>query len=166
MRLLFMKINFDEILDVVKNNQGKVIILRGTKCIGKTNTSIKLAEFFSYDLDITTLFYSLDMKKEDVEKIIINKSTNLIIDDTSNITINDICTNIQNLYNDNKLRFVVIDVIQLVSYNEFKNLSFDIQQQKIIDELVKLSKKLNINIFITQQIREDKTESYNVEVLK
>lgn len=31
-----MKINFDEILDVVKSNQEKVIILRETKCIGKT----------------------------------------------------------------------------------------------------------------------------------
>ena len=106
------------------------------------------------------------MKKEDVENMIINNSTNLIIDDTSNITISDICTNIQNLYNDNKLIFVVIDIIQLVYYNGFENLSFNIQQQKIIDELVKLSKKLNINIFITQQIRKKGIEYYNIEVVE
>lgn len=161
-----MKVNFDEVLDVVKNNNGKLIRLNGTKCIGKTTTSIKLVEYFSYNLDTTTLFYSLDMKKEDVENMIINKSTNLIIDDTSNITISDICTNIQNLYNDNKLIFVVIDIIQLVYYNGFENLSFNIQQQKIIDELVKLSKKLNINIFITQQIRKKGIEYYNIEVVE
>lgn len=106
------------------------------------------------------------MKKENVEKMIINKSANLIIDDTPNISINDICTNIQKLYNDSKLRFIVIDVIQLVAYNGFKNLSFDIQQKRIINKLIKLSKKLNINIFITQQIRQKETENYNIEVLK
>lgn len=160
-----MKINFDELLEIVKNNQGKVILLNGTKCIGKTTTSIKLVEHFSYNLDIPTLFYSLDMKKEDVEKVIMNKSKHLIIDDTPNISINDLYINIQNLYNKNKIGLVVIDVIQLISYNNLENWSFDIQQQKIIDELVKISKKLNITIFITQQIRKKEIKDYSIEVI-
>lgn len=161
-----MKVDFIKVLNIIKNNQGKIIILRGTKNIGKTDTSINLVKYFSWNLGITTLFYSFDMKKENVEKMIINKSANLIIDDTPNISINDIYTNIQKLYNDSKLRFIVIDVIQLVAYNGFKNLSFDIQQKRIINKLIKLSKKLNINIFITQQIRQKETENYNIEVLK
>lgn len=160
-----MKINFDEVLEIVKSNQGKVILLNGTKCIGKTTTSIKLVEHFSCNLDIPTLFYSLDMKKEDVEKVIMNKSKHLIIDDTSNTSINDLYTNIQNLYNKNKIGLVVIDVIQLMSYNNLENWSFDIQQQKIIDELVKISKKLNITIFITQQIRKKEIKDYSIEVI-
>ena len=52
-----MKVNFNEVLDVVKNNNGKVIILNGTACVGKTTTAVKLGEYLSYNLNIPILYF-------------------------------------------------------------------------------------------------------------
>lgn len=127
-----MKVDFIKVLNIIKNNNGKVIRLKGKACIGKTYTSIKLVEHFSYNLNIPTVFFSLEMSKETVESKIKDLSNNLIIIDTPNISIQEICKNIRQLYIDKNVKFVVIDYIQLVSDKENKCLSFKEQQKKLL----------------------------------
>jgi replicative DNA helicase len=162
-----MKINFEEILEKVKKNNGKLIKLCGKSCTGKTAVSVKLVEYFSYELNIPTLFFSLDMIKELVENKIENSSDNLIIIDIPCIDINNICNKIEQLYDERKIKFVVIDYIQLVSYNEKENLPFDEQQYNIISRLNNIAKNFNITIFITQNLnsRDNKIENYHIEIL-
>ena len=164
-----MKVNFDEVFDVVKNNNGKVIILNGTACVGKTTTAVKLGEYLSYNLNIPILYFSPCISKEQLEGArIANKSENFIIDDSVGMTINDIKTKILRLKKERKIKYVIIDEIQLINYYNKECRSFKEQYQKIIDELVKISKELNITIFITRLINIPKRNQdyYKIEVLE
>lgn len=164
-----MKVNFDEVFDVVKNNNGKVIILNGTACVGKTTTAVKLGEYLSYNLNIPILYFSQCISKEQLEGArIANKSENFIIDDSVGMTINDIKTKILRLKKERKIKYVIIDEIQLINYYNKECRSFKEQYQKIIDELVKISKELNITIFITRLIHIPKRNQdyYKIEVLE
>ena len=104
-----MKVNFNEVLDVVKNNNGKVIILNGTACVGKTTTAVKLGEYLSYNLNIPILYFSPSVPKEILEGArITNKSEHFIIDDSVGMTINDIRTKILRLKKERKIKYVII----------------------------------------------------------
>ena len=134
-----MKVNFDEVFDVVKNNNGKVIILNGTACVGKTTTTVGAR--------------------------ITNKSENFIIDDSVGMTINDIRTKILRLKKERKIKYVIIDDILLIDYYNKECRSFKEQYQKIIDELVKISKELKITVFITKSIRKRNLENYQIRII-
>ena len=161
-----MKVNFNEVLDVVINNNGKVIILNGTACVGKTTTAVKLGEYLSYNLNIPILYFSPSVPKEILEGArITNKSENFIIDDSVGMTINDIRIKILRLKKERKIKYVIIDDILLIDYYNKECRSFKEQYQKIIDELVKISKELKITVFITKSIRKRNLENYQIRII-
>lgn len=163
-----MKVNFDEVLDVVKNNNGKVIILNGTMVVGKSTTARKLGEFLSYDLNVPILYFTNGLFKEVFEDKLIKKSNNFIIDDTSGLDNNYLKNKILEVKKERKVKYVIIDDIWLVSYKSDKCLSHDVQHQKLIEELVKITKEVNITIFITRliHISPRNTDYYNIEILE
>ncbi len=157
-----MKVDFEEVLEVVKNNKGKIIILNGTMNVGKTTTAIRLGEYFSKDLNTPTIAFSLN---EFCETKVKNKSNNFIIDETEAIPIKEMKSKILDLRIKRKIEFVIIDFIQLVTFDNRQCLSFNVQQKLIMEELIKMSKELNITFFVTHLIPKKGKERYNIEVI-
>ena len=81
------------------------------------------------------------------------------------MTINDIRTKILRLKKERKIKYVIIDDILLIDYYNKECRSFKEQYQKIIDELVKISKELKITVFITKSIRKRNLENYQIKII-
>lgn len=135
--------NFEELKESIKNTNDNFIILKGKVNAGKTTTAIKLVEYFNYNENLKTLFFSLEINEETIRERINVNSNNLIIYDRP-INIEDIITKIKKLNVD----VVVIDYLQLILSNN-KDVLFREQRELIKEELKKLSKKLNIKILVT-----------------
>ena len=144
--------NFEEIKNKINIDIPKLIALCGSACTGKTTTSIKLAEYISYNKNVPVVFFSLETEKEIIKSKIKNFNSNLFIIDTPRISIVDICKTIKELKRDKGIKFVIIDYLQLISYDKSKCLSRDIEIENICKELKKLVEELNIPILVTSHI--------------
>lgn len=133
-------------------NTPKLIALCGSACTGKTTISIKMAEYISYNKNVPVVFFSLETEKEIIKSKMNNYNSNLIIIDTVGITIVDICKTVKELKKDKDIKFVIIDYLQLISYDKSKCLSRDIEIENICKELKKLVEELNIPILVTSHI--------------
>ena len=133
-------------------NTPKLIALCVSACTGKTTISIKMAEYISYNKNVPVVFFSLETEKEMIKSKIKNYNSNLFIVDTPGISIVDIYKTVKELKRDKGIKFVIIDYLQLISYDKSKCLSRDIEIENICKELKKLVEELNIPILVTSHI--------------
>ena len=96
------------------------------------------------------------LSKEDKDRIAyakkLLKNTKIYIDDTPNISIMDICLRCKKMKLEKDIDLVVIDYLQLISYDKSKLLSRDEEISEILKELKVLAKTLDIPVIITSQL--------------
>ena len=143
------KLNLKNKIDI---NIPKLIALCGKACTGKTTIAIKLAEYFSYNKNLPVVFFSLESSKESIINNLEHYNSNLFIVDTPGISANDIGKYLRNLKKEKDIKFVVIDYLQLVSYNVHKCSNFSDELENICKELKKLVVDLNIPILVTYHL--------------
>lgn len=130
----------------------KLIALCGKANTGKTTIAIKLAEYFSYNKNVPVVFFSLENSKITIINKLEHYNSNLFIVDSPGISADDIGQYLRNLKKEKDIKFVIIDYLQLVSYNEHKCSNFADELENICKELKKLVLDLNISILVTYNL--------------
>ncbi len=137
---------FEMIKEEIKNTHDNFIIINGKANSGKTTIANKLAEHFSYNENLRTLYFSLETSKSTLEEKI-RCSENLVIYDKP-INISEMISKINEL----KAEFVVIDYLQLIKFVKENCLSRNKELELIKYDLRNLSDKLNIKIVVTSYV--------------
>ncbi len=143
-----MRTTYEDIKDRISIDNPKLIALCGTMLTGKTTIGIKICEDLSYNKNLPVVMFSLEQNKRMIIKKCKNYNSNFIIIDDVNLSTNDIKEKLLKLKKESNIKLVVIDYLQLLSYDKSKCLSRDIEIQNIIRELKELVKELNICIVV------------------
>lgn len=165
-----MKFGIKE-LDRLINIDNKLITIASRPGMGKSSLVIKIAKNVSTNNNVPIAIFSLDMSKEQManrllsdKKLLNNHWTSITeeikklkdftfyIDDTPGISIDKIIEKCQKLKLEKNIGLIIIDYLQLVSYNKNELLSRDKEITNIMARLKKLINEINIPIIITSQL--------------
>ena len=165
-----MKFGIKE-LDRLINIDNKLITIASRPGMGKSSLVIKIARNVSTNNNVPIAIFSLDMSKEQManrllsdKKLLNNHWTSITeeikklkdftfyIDDTPGISIDKIIEKCQKLKLEKNIGLIIIDYLQLVSYNKNELLSRDKEITNIMARLKKLINEINIPIIITSQL--------------
>ncbi len=165
-----MKFGIKE-LDKLINIDNKLITIASRPGMGKSSLVIKIAKNVSTNNNVPIAIFSLDMSKEQManrllsdKKLLNNHWTSITeeikklkdftfyIDDTPGISIDKIIEKCQKLKLEKNIGLIIIDYLQLVSYNKNELLSRDKEITNIMARLKKLINEINIPIIITSQL--------------
>lgn len=83
------------------------------------------------------------------------KNSKFFIKDKAPITIDEILLTIEEYVKYERVKFVIIDYLQLIQYDKSKLMSRDNETIDIIKKLKEISKKLKITILVTSQLSHD-----------
>ena len=83
------------------------------------------------------------------------KKSKFFIKDKAPITIDEILLTIEEYVKCERVKFVIIDYLQLIQYDKSKLMSRDNETIDIIKKLKEISKKLKITILVTSQLSHD-----------
>lgn len=174
-----MKFGIKE-LDRLINIDNKLITIASRPCMGKSSLVIKIARNVLTDNNIPIAIFSLDMSKEQMAKRLLSdkkllnnhwtsiteeirklKDFTFYIDDTPGISIDKIIEKCQKLKLEKNIGLIIIDYLQLVSYNKNKLLSRDKEITNIMARLKKLINEINIPIIITSQLSREPEKREN-----
>lgn len=183
-----MRTGFIDLDKIINLYEPKLIFLAGRPGMGKTTFAINVLANIGLKQNISVLMLNLEESKEliidriisketqvdiskikskelnDLEKIKVQETGELIenskifIEDTNISSLNKIIELIRKYVNENNVRFIAIDYLQLI---DFKS-SSDKKIENILRQLKQISKELKITILITSQMsrtlleREDK----------
>lgn len=140
-----------ELEKIINLDENKLLVLAGRPSTGKSSLALKIAT----NKNISTAIFSLEMSKETILSKI-KSTSNIFINDTAGISINQICEEVKKIKKENNIKLVIIDYLQLVSYNKTDDIT------KISTMLKSLVEELNITIIVISQLskavdeREDK----------
>lgn len=174
-----MKFGIKE-LDRLINIDNKLITIASRPGMGKSSLVIKIARNVLIDNNIPIAIFSLDMSKEQManrllsdKKLLNNHWTSITeeikklkdftfyIDDTPGISIDKIIEKCQKLKLEKNIGLIIIDYLQLVSYNKNELLSRDKEITNIMARLKKLINEINIPIIITSQLSREPEKREN-----
>ena len=174
-----MKFGIKE-LDKLINIDNKLITIASRPGMGKSSLVIKIAKNVSTNNNVPIAIFSLDMSKEQManrllsDKKLLNnhwtriteeikklKDFTFYIDDTPGISIDKIIEKCQKLKLEKNIGLIIIDYLQLVSYNKNELLSRDKEITNIMARLKKLINEINIPIIITSQLSREPEKREN-----
>ena len=166
-----------------KKKKSDLIILAGRPSIGKTALSLNIASNLIKTSKLPVLFFSLEMSKEQIMYRLLSMETNInqmrlkngnlykndwiklnkilkiiskfpfFIDDTVNLTIQDIRSKIKTiLFEQNELGLVIIDYIQLMQNSKLKTENRVQELSQITRSLKTLAREFNIPIIGLSQL--------------
>lgn len=185
-----MKTGFEEIDKTIDLDKSKIIVIGGKSDIAKTALALNIASNVAFQ-NKGVLIFSLEMSKEQlvnrlvasdalvenkkirennfndeewkkvVESVSKIKETKIFIDDTMNISIQEILEKIRKIKTKESINLIIIDELQLVTDNE---VTYKInKKERILKILKELSKELNVPILITYSLESlDKITDSNV----
>ena len=179
-----MKTGFKKLDEIVKIKQGDLVLLAGTASVGKTSFVLNVLNNIAINDKKSVLFFSLECSKEsvlakiasiagvieapnildlnDFDSLKVKKISEKIdkksiyIDDTSGISIKEICEKSKNIKKEKDISCVIIDYLELISYGESKNLSKITETNNILSNLKNLAQELNILVLVTSYISHKK----------
>lgn len=143
-----MRTTYEDIKDRININEPKLIALCGTMLTGKTTIAIKMCEDLSYNKNLSVVMFSLEQSKSMIKNKCKNYNSNFTIIDDIGLSTNDIKESLLKFKKESNIKLVVIDYLQLLSYDKSKCLSRDVEIQNIVKELKEIVKKLNISIVV------------------
>lgn len=143
-----MRTTYEDIKDKISIDNPKLIALCGTMLTGKTTIAIKMCEDLSYNKNLPVVMFSLEQSKSMIINKCNNYNSNFTIIEDVGLSTNDIKERLLKLKKENNIKLVVIDYLQLLSYDKSKCLSRDVEIRNIVKELKELVKELNISIVV------------------
>ena len=131
-------------------------MIAGTASVGKTSFALNILNNIAINDNKSALFFSFECSKEKITSIAgmiekINKAQ-IYIDDTPAISIKEIYEKSIKMKKDKDIDCIIIDYLELISYDESKNLSKITETNNILSNLKNLAQELNIPILITSYI--------------
>ena len=179
--------NFEELNKTLTLDKANLIILGGRTESGKSTLVLDIVNNIGIKENIPILYFNLETTKDILvsQLVCINSNidysnfrngnlddnewenlsritkqleeSKIYIDDTSNISIQEICNKARKCKIENDVKIIVIDSLQFISYDKGQLLSRDKEIEEILCQLKKLSKELKISVLVTSQLT--RTES-------
>ena len=153
--------NLDKIITKLNNSSLKVIA--GRPSMGKSTIAFNIAVNLAKKIPVA--IFSLEMSKEYVLNNIIDSNlldTQIIIDDTPNISITEIEKRCRKSKAANNVGLVIIDYLQLILVDNETNRE---QELSTISQILKkLAEELNIPILVTSQLSKEPDIRYKTEI--
>lgn len=179
--------NFKELNKTLTLDKANLIILGGRTESGKSTLVLDIVNNIGIKENIPILYFNLETTKDILvsQLVCINSNidysnfrngnlddnewenlsritkqleeSKIYIDDTSNISIQEICKKARKCKIENDVKIIVIDSLQFISYDKGQLLSRDKEIEEILCQLKKLSKELKIPVLVTSQLT--RTES-------
>lgn len=175
-----MQTEFTDLDEIISLEGNKFMVLASRPAMGKSILGQGIVNNIAVKQNLPVLYFNLESSKEEIEKQLIsnncmisyldmkkgniseekeeelqeciNKLSNIYIDDTAAISIDEICEKSRKMKLEKDIKFILIDYIQLVSYKKEAMLSREEELSKISMELKRLAKELNIPILIISQL--------------
>lgn len=177
-----MNTGFKDLDDVIKINGGKLIVLASRPSMGKSTFALNILNNIATKQNLPVLYFNLELSKEQIiNRLISNNSmvkyseiqkekidnntwkkiqngisifsdAEIYIEDTPGISIEEICKKSRKMKKEKDIKFILIDYIQLVSYDKRECLSREQEVSKISNALKLLAKELNIPILVVSQL--------------
>lgn len=170
---------FSEIRSTELVQKSGLTILAGCPASGKTTYALKLAKECAIDAQTPTAYFSLEMSREQlVKRLVVNVcegygekikndqltrnewaqiekkmqelyGAKLFIDDSPSITINEFCSKCRQLVEEQSVKMVIIDDLQLMCKEDEHNRKEEMSA--ILQPLNALAEELNISILTLSQ---------------
>lgn len=135
--------------------KGKLTIVHGRPATGKTSMAISLCQELSSKGN-HPIYFSMEMSKEKlVERFGSEVPSNVLIDDTPSLKVNDIRKIVANLNVD----FIIIDYLQLMTCEGCHSRTEELEQ--IQNELKALATELDIPIVMLSQMSQSQVEAFS-----
>ena len=149
-----MKTGFNELDEIINLDNNKLIFVSGEPAVGQTTFALNIINNV-VSQNIPSLLFSFELSKESI----INKNADtLLIDDTSNVTLDYIEGQCKKFKQEKNIKFVVIDYFQLINYNG---------DLKVLGSKLKaLAEELNVTILVLSQLSKEKDKRPTLEDLK
>ena len=175
--------DFSEIRSTDLLQKSGLTILAGCPASGKTTYALKLAKECAIDAQTPTAYFSLEMSnKQLVKQLVVNAcegygekikngqlahdewaqlekkmkelyGAKLYIDDSSSITINEFCSKCRQMVEEQGVKMVIIDYLQLMCKKDHHNRKEEMSA--ILQSLNALAEELNISILALSQAYND-----------
>ena len=143
--------NLDKI--ITKLNNSSLNVIAGRPSMGKSTIAFNIAVNMMKKEKISVAIFSLEISKEYICNNFIDSSlvnTQIIIDDTPNISITEIEKRCRKLKAANNVGLVIIDYLQLILVDNETNREQELST--ISQRLKKLTEELNIPVLVTSQL--------------
>ena len=147
-----MKTGFSDLDKIIKGlNNSSLNVIAGRPSMGKSTLAFNIAVNLAKKIPVA--IFILEMSKEYVLNNIIDSNlldTQIIIDDTPNISITEIQEKCRRLKAEKNIGLVIIDYLQLISTDDETNREQELSS--ISQVLKKLAEELNIPVLVTSQL--------------
>lgn len=149
-----METGFKELDEIITLDNNKFIFIAGEPAVGKTKFALNIINNVASQ-NIPSLFFSLELSKESITN---ENAETLFIDDSANVTIDYIEGQCRKLKQEQNIKFVVIDYLQLINFKE---------NMKVLGTKLKaLAEELNVTILVLSQLSKEKDKRPTLEDLK
>jgi replicative DNA helicase len=168
--------DFSEIRSTELLQKSGLTILAGCPALGKTTYALKLAKECAIDAQTPTAYFSQEMTNEQLVKFLVVNAceeygekikndqltqdewaqiekkmkelygSKLFIDDSPSITINELCSKCRQMVEEQGIKMVIIDYIQLMCQKDGKE-----EMSAVLQSLNALAEELNISILALSQ---------------
>lgn len=150
-----MKTGFSDLDKIIKGlNNSSLNVIAGRPSMGKSTLAFNIAVNLAKKIPVA--IFILEMSKEYVLNNIIDSNlldTQIIIDDTPNISITEIQEKCRRLKAEKNIGLVIIDYLQLISSDDETNREQELSS--ISQVLKKLAEELNIPVLVTSQLSKE-----------
>ena len=150
-----MKTGFSDLDKIIKGlNNSSLNVIAGRPSMGKSTLAFNIAVNLTKKIPVA--IFILEMSKEYVLNNIIDSNlldTQIIIDDTPNISITEIQEKCRRLKAEKNIGLVIIDYLQLISSDDETNREQELSS--ISQVLKKLAEELNIPVLVTSQLSKE-----------
>ena len=146
--------NLDKI--ITKLNSSSLNVIAGRPSMGKSTIAFNIAVNMMKKEKISVAIFSLEISKEYICNNFIDSSlvnTQIIIDDTPNISITEIEKRCRKLKVANNVGLVIIDYLQLILVDNETNREQELST--ISQRLKKLTEELNIPVLVNSQLSKE-----------
>lgn len=177
-----MKTGFWDLDWKVKFEGGKLIVLGSRPAMGKSTLGLNIATNIAVREKMPIFYFNLELSKESIIKNIITsesmvnrtkfencdleendwekvskavfglKDSNIYIEDKPGISIDEICEKSRKMRKEKGIKFILIDYIQLISYDKRELLNREQEVSMISLKLKELSRELDIPILVLTQL--------------
>ena len=155
-----MKTGFSDLDKIIKGlNNSSLNVIAGRPSMGKSTLAFNIAVNLAKKIPVA--IFILEMSKEYVLNNIIDSNlldTQIIIDDTPNISITEIQEKCRRLKAEKNIGLVIIDYLQLISTDDETNREQELSS--ISQVLKKLAEELNIPVLVTSQLSKEPERRY------
>jgi replicative DNA helicase len=132
------------------SGKGKYTIIASRPSMGKTWLALSMARHFAEKQHIPVCYFSLELDADAIKKRLQVSELPFFVNDKTNVSIQEICNNIQRLVKEEQINVFFIDYLSLIGGSPSASLTD--QSTEISKALKNLAEELSVSIIVLSQL--------------